>query len=119
MSRLHQIRQNMSERVLDGFRLYVVNNIEAKCRTERMGFTRLFSEYLLIGWCQIRVYPKLNLATKRLQICDDEISISPLQAGSREVISAASVYRDCNLAIEIPPNNDETHRLRDQLRLTW
>jgi hypothetical protein len=52
MSRLHQIRQNMSERVLDGFRLYVVNNIEAKCRTERMGFTRLFSEYLLIGWCQ-------------------------------------------------------------------
>jgi hypothetical protein len=33
MSRSHWIRQNMSECVLDGFHLYVVNNIKAKCRT--------------------------------------------------------------------------------------
>ena len=33
MRRSHWIRQNMSECVLDGFHLYVVNNIKAKCRT--------------------------------------------------------------------------------------
>jgi hypothetical protein len=33
MSRSHWIGQNMSECALDGFHLYVVNNIEAKCRT--------------------------------------------------------------------------------------